>query len=258
MNFIASNRAAFNRDFENGYISNIRVMVKPTGVICYVDSINGVTNLHNGSTHLVNDALSSALARAGIYGWVLVHARDVPRVTSKWLTYNLNKLPLEEWASSLVVYTFGQDLSEYDLTSLPFEVKPLELENIDDGISSILSRYSHDMAFDGLIISALNKIKGEVFYKILPNRVTPAKIVAVGTGRGGKITSLIVETNHDGKDYVVNVASIPSWIKETAIYRYRNKFIGSEVELSYTSFNPGDRIKNFSSPAITSVPAVDL
>lgn len=257
MNFIAMNRAAFNRDLENGYISNIRVMVKPTGAICHVDTINGISNLYNGTTHLVNDALSSALANAGITGWVLVHARDVPRITSKWLTYNLNKLPIEEWSCDLVVYTFGQD---YDLTGkeLPFEVKPLELEDLGLGISSILEKHSQDASFDGLLISALNKAKGEVFYKILPNRVTKAKVIAVGTGRGGKISSFIVETDHEGKKYIVNVGSIPAWVKDNGIYRYRNKFIGAEVDLSYTSFNPGDRLKNFSSPAITSVPAVDL
>lgn len=257
MNFTAMNRAAFNRDLENGYISNIRVMIKPTGAICYVDTINGISNLYNGTTHLVNDALSSNLANAGIVGWVLVHASDVPRITSKWLTYNLNKLPIEEWGCGLVVYTFGQD---YDLKgkSLPFEVKPLELEDLGEGISSILDKHSQDPSFDGLLISALNRVKGEVFYKILPNRVTKAKIIAVGTGRGGKINSLIVETTHQDKKYIVNVGSIPAWIKDSGIYRYRNKFIGAEVDLSYTSFNPGDRLKNFSSPAITSVPAVDL
>lgn len=256
MNFIASNRAAFNRDHENGYISNIRVMVKPTGAICFVNTINGISNLHNGTTHLVNDELSSALTQAGITGWVLIHAKDVARVTSKWLTYNLNKLPLSEWADNLVVYTFGQD---YDKgIDLPFEIKPLEMEDIDQGISSILDKYSQDLSFDGLLISALNKAKGEVFYKILPNRVVKAKVIAVGTGRGGKIVSFIVECIHDDKKYRVNVSSIPSWIKDTGIYRYRNKFIGAEVDLSYTSFNPGDRLKNFSSPAITSVPAVEL
>lgn len=257
MNFIAMNRAAFNRDHENGYITNIRTMVKPTGAICYVDTINGISNLYNGTTHLVNDALSSTLVNAGITGWVLVHAVGVPRITSKWLTYNLNKHPIVEWGCELVVYTFGQD---YDLkgVELPFQVKPLELEDLSIGISSILDKHSQDLSFDGLLISALNRIKGEVFYKILPNRVVKAKVIAVGTGRGGKINSFIVEVNHLDKVYVVNVTSIPAWIKDVGIYRYRNKFIGAEVDLSYTSFNPGDRLKNFSSPAITSVPAVDL
>ena len=221
---------------------------KPTGALCTVVKDGECTQLINGDVRLINDALSQELAKQGVLGDVIIHHPTITRAVSRWITYNLGKEQPTEWLDVIRVYTFG-DLGtpgRINVVKLePFNLKVAELKSTIDTLSK-------DIDFDGLYVTAEVTGLGDKTYHLLPNRYVEATIMSVLTTTTNTIKAFLCEIEHEGRKFHIKVSTAPTWLKRD-YYRYRHQLPGKKATVQYTAFTPGDRINNFSSPAIISI-----
>jgi hypothetical protein len=216
--------------------------------MCTVLNEDGVTQLINGSTRLINDALSKQLVAQGITGDVIIHHPILSRSVSRWLTYNLGNTKDLSWLNVIKVYTFGQKPTSTGVSVIPITPYKITVKEIAGKISKL----SIDNEFDGLVVGELFKEKCDRWYHILPNRTISAIVKSYTTANNNRIKSVVCEVIYEGKPYTIRVDKAPGWFREE-YYRYRGQLIGLKVNINYTSFIPGDRLTNFTSPAIKSV-----
>ena len=85
-------KSDFYTRYNNGMLTikddTVLVYEKPTGALCTIVEDGGITQLINGTTRLINDALSRQLVAQGITGDVIIHHPGISRAVSRWLTYN--------------------------------------------------------------------------------------------------------------------------------------------------------------------------
>ena len=221
---------------------------KPTGALCHVVQDGDCTQLFNGDVRLINDALSAELVKQGVTGDVIIHHPTISRAVSRWLTYNLGKEEPTEWLDVIRVYTFGDPGTpgRVRVTKLePFTLQHSELK-------STIDLCSKSLEFDGLYIDAELTVMGMRRYHLLPNRYVTATILSVLTTTTNSIKAFICEVEHEGRKHHIKITAAPSWLKRD-YYRYRHQLPGKHATIQYTVFTPGDRINNFSSPAIISI-----
>jgi len=245
-------KSDFYNRYNNGMltIENDTVLVyeKPTGALCTVIDEGGITQLINGSTRLVNDALSKQLVAQGITGDVIIHHPILSRSVSRWLTYNLGNTQDKSWLNVIKVYTFDQKPNDKGISIIPLTPYKITVK----AITSKVAELSMNNDFDGLIVGELFKEKCDRWYHILPSRFIQGIVKSYTTANNNRIKSLVCEVMYEGKPYLLKVEKAPGWFREE-YYRYRHQLTGMLVTIGYTSFIPGDRLTNFTSPAIKAV-----
>lgn len=243
----------FYTHYNNGMFTTesthtVKAIRKPTGALCTVVNTDGCTQLLNGEVRLLNDALSAELVKQGVTGDIIVQHPAITRAVSRWITYNLGKEHDLGWLDVIRVYTFGDVGKPGRIRVEP--LVPFDLQISD--IKSTIDRLSEDLEFDGLYVTAEGISLGTKTYHLLPNRYVTATILSVLTTTTNSIKAFICEIKHQGRTFHVKVTAAPNWLKRD-YYRYRHQLPGKEVTVQYTAFTPGDRINNFSSPAIISI-----
>ena len=246
------NKSEFYTRYNNGMltIENDTVLVyeKPTGALCTIIDDGGITQLINGSTRLVNDALSKQLVAQGITGDVIVHHPKLSRVVSRWLTYNLGKEQPKEWLDIIQVYTLGQVPTAPGVMVTPLSPYKITVKELRSKIIEL----SHNPDFDGLLIGELFQGVCERWYHLLPNRFITGTIKSFTLNARNRFQSMICEVIYDNRAHLIKVAKIPGWFSEEH-YRYRHQLTGKQVTIEYTSYIPGDRLTNFTSPSIKAI-----
>ncbi len=245
-------KSDFYTRYNNGMLTikddTVLVYEKPTGALCTIVEDGGITQLINGTTRLINDALSRQLVAQGITGDVIIHHPGISRAVSRWLTYNLGKEQPTEWLNVLKVYTLGQTPTDTGIEILPLTPYKIKVRDLRAKIIEL----SKDQNFDGLLVGELFEESCARWYHLLPNRFIQGKVLSFTLTNHNRIQSLICEVPYQGKTYVIKVAKAPAWIKED-YYRYRHELVGKSVTIEYTSFIPGDRLTNFTSPSIKAI-----
>ena len=243
----------FYTHYNNGLFTvesthTVKAVRKPTGALCTIVQTEGCAQLLNGEVRLINDALSTELIRQGVTGDVIIQHPTITRAVARWITYNLGKEQDLEWLNVIRVYTFGDPgvPGKIRVEKLePFELKVSEIKSTIDELST-------DLEFDGLYVTADVVRLGEKTYHLLPNRYAKATILSVLTTTANTIKAFICEVEHENRKFHVKITTAPTWLKRD-YYRYRHQLPGKEATVQYTTFTPGDRINNFSSPSIISI-----
>lgn len=171
----------------------------------------GITQLINGTTRLVNDALSRQLVAQGITGDVIIHHPGISRAVSRWLLYNLGKEQPAEWLNILKVYTLGQTPTDTGIEILPLTPYKIKVRDLRAKIIDL----SRDHNFDGLLVGELFEESCARWYHLLPNRFIQGKVLSFTLTNHNRIQSLICEVPYQGKTYVIKVAKAPAWSKKT-------------------------------------------
>lgn len=243
-------RAAMVDDFKNKRLSDITIYGKPTGAVCTVYTVGTASHIINGNNHDINDVLSKHLTDLGISGAVIVHHKKMARGVSKWLNYNLTNLDISVWKDDIIVYTLDQNKYESDLV----EIRPTAVYDVDlESVGSVNDEMSRQTAnFDGMIVSANHVSKGRLYYHLVPNRYIDGMIVALCGPEDGPLAGFVVNVNFQDMDHTVVIRRIPPWILERDVEE-KQKYLDKDCIVQYTSYTPGSRICNFSSPILFEV-----
>lgn len=255
------NRTHFKKHSITGRLSlpngKVTFYNKPTGALCTIEVVANLPNLRNGESRMVNDTLSCELVKRGITGDVIVHHRKLSRNVSKWIGHALNKVSPDEYMKDIVIYTFGQGATSMgDYPQLEVVVLMPEVTNVD--VSSIVRAASVDDDYDGMLIVGNTDGKrhggGHDWYHILPVRRTSGRVVGLVPFKNvSRLCGLIVDVEYRGKIYQTVIRSIPKWLSGSDYYRNRHELIGRRVDVEFTAFTSGDRLKNFSSVVVLGV-----
>lgn len=246
-------RAAMVDDFKNKRLSDITIYGKPTGAVCTVYTVGTASHFINGNNHDINDVLSKHLTELGITGVVIVHHKKMARGVSKWLNYNLTHLDIDTWKDDIIIYTLDQSKYESDLV----EIRPTAVYNVDlESVGSVNDEMSRQTPnFDGMIVSANHETKGQVFYHLVPNRYIDGKIVALCGPEDGPLAGFVVSVNFQGMDHTVVIRRLPPWLTERDA-EGKWQYLDKNCIVQYTSYTPGSRICNFSSPILFEIPGI--
>lgn len=240
-------RVALVDDFNNKRLTDIAIFGKPTGATCSVYTVGAASHFINGNNHDVMDVLSKHLTNIGVSGPIIVHHKKMARGVSKWLNYQLTHVDIAQWADDIVIYTFDQVERKSDLV----DVRPLKQYHIayDDitNVNDELSRQRDD--YDGLIVRAIHTQRGEQYYHLVPNRYIDGKIVALCGAEDGPLAGFVVKISFDGMEHTVVIRRLPPWLTERD-KESKSQYIDRDCIVQYTSYTPGSRICNFSSPIL--------
>jgi hypothetical protein len=238
-------RGDFYRHYNNGQLrlvnNTITAYSKPTGALCEVRRTGDTTSLMNGEYRFVNSELSEYLSGLGIEGEVLIHHLTNSRNVPKWLTYHHHHSDFVDWSKEIKIFLFGQTPKK--VGHIPIEtLHPLEI-NVDD-LRQVIDKLSTDNNFDGLLIEA-ETIEGMQRYHMVPTRYCDGVISSVTDD--GERTKLVVDIEHNGMTYTTAVTSMTTTL-QGMVEQDHDSIIGRRMKIQYTTFVPGDRLKNFSSP----------
>lgn len=238
-------RGDFYRHYNNGQLQlendSVNAFPKPSGALCRVHRVGDTSSLINGEYRFVNSELSQYLSERGIVGEVLIHHLTNSRNVPKWLTYHHHHTAFDVWSKEIKIYTFGQ---------VPTTAGPIPIETLNPmmikvaQIRDVIDTLSNESNFDGLLIDT-KTLDGPQRYFMVPTRYCDGMINAVT--HEGERAKLIVDIEHNGDIYTTAVVSMTNTIQRQ-IEEDQNNVLGKRVKIQYTTFVPGDRLRNFSSP----------
>lgn len=238
-------RGDFYRHYNQGAMrledDSIIAYSKPTGALCEVRRVGDTTSLLNGEYRFVNSELSDYLVSLGIEGKVLIHHLTNSRNVPKWLTYHHHHSKFADWSKEIKIFVFGQTPSRAG--HIPIETLHPMTVKVDD-IRGLIDKLSSDNNFDGLLIDA-NTIDGMQRYYMVPTRYCDGIVSSVT--EDDNRTKLVIDIEHNGEVYTTAVTSMTNTVRNQVEAR-PDSLVGKRMKIQYTTFVPGDRLKNFSSP----------
>lgn len=213
-----------------------------TGALCEVSRVGDAVNTKNGSARFCNDKLSLYLDEHGVSGTVIIHHKTLVYGVPKWLTYNQHRGDWNVWSKEIEIHTLAgvnKPDAEIPIRSIePISIDPFNHKNL-------IEEMSEDTQFDGLLIEA-NTIDGRSgLYQILPFRYCQGRVVDYNND--GEDKFVVVEIEHQSRQYRAKITNFTAKMN-SLIDDYENDILNRRVRIQYTSFIPGDRLENFSSP----------
>lgn len=238
-------RGDFYRHYNSGTMklenNMVTVYAKPSGAICEVRRVGETTSLLNGEYRFVNSELSNYLVSLGIEGEVLIHHMTNTRNTPKWLTFHHHHSKFEDWSKEIKIYVFGQVPQRAG--HIPVEtLHPMTL-NVDD-LRERINALSNDANFDGLLVDA-DTVDGPQRYYMVPTRYCDG-IVSSIAGQDDQL-KLVIDIDYQGTTYTTAITSMTTTVR-TRLEESPETVLGKRMKIQYSTFVPGDRLKNFSSP----------
>ena len=221
----------------------IRFVSKPIQLDIYP---NGNTLLHNGHATYLNSKMGSWLAKQGLSGVLFIAVPGPNKTADRWVNRFVNE-PIQNWLGNYHFYHLGDP----KLVGDRFSAFPVTDDNINHRDTNTKYQKLYEDLWDGFLIVATTK-KGEtLYYRKLPSRSITGSIRAFVCDGSQRINGAIVIVNHSGREYTVKTASVPAWLRDAS--RRANEYLGRRCVINYTSFTPGDRVSNFTSPRLVSV-----
>ena len=238
-------RGDFYRHYNSGLMKLTDDLVlaypKPAGALCRVHRVGDTTSLINGEYRFVNSELGKYLTSLGIEGEVLIHHLTNSRNVPKWLTYHHHHTDFDIWSKEIKLYVFGQ--APQKIGSIPIEsIHPLWIKASD--IKEMIDTLSNDAKFDGLLINA-DTYEGPQRYFMVPTRYCEGIVSSVFSDNGKY--KIIVDINYNGDTYTTVISSMTNTMR-SSVEGDHSLLIGKRMKIQYTTFVPGDRLRNFSSP----------
>lgn len=247
----AQKRSTFNRKFKDGQLvtpaGRVEVTHVPTGAACTVELLEDTAILRNGRMTLINNELSDVLHMCGAQGDIIIHHTQINYGVPKWLTYKIHNEPFNEWKDEIVVYLTEPPKHPQYMAENPYGVKVMVLEKrqlkVEELTDAIVDK-SKSIYYDGMIVSCKN-IQGEVAkFHFLPQRYAQGRVVDIGEDW----VIAEVKRSEDDQPHIVRVPSLSNAVKTYIDKNEKDNIIGRMLKVQYTSYIPGDRVENFSSP----------
>ena len=239
-------RATLNRHIETNQIQladgKIKAFAMKTGALCTITKTGNIVNMKNGKTRFCNDDLSKFLFAQGVHGRFLIHHKTQTFGVPKWLTFSQYNRPFDEWSQQIEVYTF--DGMEVKDSKIP--IKPLDSFMINpDDIKATVDKMSEEIIFDGLLLTATTFDDQDNWYQILPNRYCQGRIVDYSASENDSY--VIVEIFHNDEMYHTKICKFTKTMSRDLI-KLGDDVLNRNLKIQYSTFIPGDRLENFSSP----------
>lgn len=239
-------RATLNRHIETNQIildgGKIKAFAMKTGALCSINKTGNIINMKNGKTRFCNDDLSKFLYEQGVRGEFLIHHKTQTFGVPKWLTFSQYNRPFNEWSQQIEIYTL--DGLEKPDGMIP--IKPLDSFLVDpNNIKETVDKLSEDTKFDGLILTATTFDNQTNWYQVLPNRYCQGRIVDYNASADDSY--VIVEIHHDGEMYRTKICKFTKTMARD-LDELGDDVLNRNLKVQYSTFIPGDRLENFSSP----------
>lgn len=221
----------------------VRFASKPIQLDVYP---NGNNMLHNGQATYLNSKMGNWLASQGLSGLLFISVPGPNRSADRWVSRFVNE-PIQQWLGNYHFYHLGDP----NLAGDRFSAFPLTDDNINHRDTNRRYQELYDGHWDGFLIVGTTR-KGElVYYRKLPSRSITGSIRAFVCDDTQRITGAIVAVKHSGCDYTIKTSSVPAWLRDAS--KRANEYLGKRCVINYTSFTPGDRVSNFTSPRLVLV-----
>ena len=239
-------RATLNRHITTNQIvlddGKIKAFAMKTGALCTIYQTGNIINMKNGKTRFCNDDLSKFLYKQGVRGDFLIHHKTQTFGVPKWLTYSQYNRPFEEWSQDIEIYTLDGVSNEGGM----IPIKPLDTFMVSpDSIKEVVDKLSKENSFDGLILSADTFDKQTNWYQVLPNRYCQGRIVDYGIEEDNHY--VIVEIIRDDEMYRAKICKFTKTMS-AELEDLGDNILNRNLKIQYSTFIPGDRLENFSSP----------
>ena len=239
-------RATLNRHIETNQIKladgKIKAFAMKTGALCTITKTGNIVNMKNGKTRFCNDDLSKFLFAQGVRGDFLIHHKSQTFGVPKWLTFSQYNRPFDEWSQQIEVYTFDG----MEVTDSKIPIKPLDSFMINpDDIKATVDKMSEETIFDGLLLTATTFDDQDNWYQVLPNRYCQGRIVDYSASENDSY--VIVEIYHNKEMYRTKICKFTKTMSRDLI-QLGDDVLNRNLKVQYSTFIPGDRLENFSSP----------
>lgn len=236
-------KSDFYNDINSGRISPETKLVtyfpKVTGALCNVSVVDGIPVFKNHQSTFLNTALAKYIVDCGIEGDVIIHHPSLSRNVPRWLTYKLDNEPLEQWGKAIEIHTLGQ--KPKSVGDIPIRVIEANTTAIDNIQSVIIELSRKNFRFDGLYIDAeVNNTSRR--YHMIPLRYCNGKIVSYDA----KEKIIVAEIVHRKNKHIVRIEVMTNTMKKAL--DSDKDMTGANIRIQYTSYIPGDRLKNFAAP----------
>lgn len=231
--------------------TELKCYPKPQGAFCNVSVCEetGANIFFNNESEYVDSDFGKYLVEFGITGEFIIKTSGNVRGTTKWLNYNLNNVPFEDWFDKLMISQLGINPN----------LKPsaLHIENINPVMIPYNQLYfrNNQLAkfddFDGLIVEA-EDVHGQThhFY-LVPTRYVSGNVASVIKDKDGEITKLVLSIYYQNKRYILLINTFTAKTKKYMETHGVN--IDQQVTIQYTSFFGGNRLVNFASPILVTI-----
>ncbi len=219
----------------------VEIFEKKTGALCEVNNIDGVPVLKNHNSQFVNNELAAYLIDCGIEGEIIIHHPGLNRNVPRWLSYKFTNEKLEDWADSITVFTFGKEPTKVGWISIE-AIQP-RIINVTDIHEVVCNLGKRDITFDGIYLNA-NTTFGPRRYYMVPLRYCHGKVVSCNQDADNPI--IIAKVNIHRNEHLIRIDSTTNTMQQ---YIRDGDITGKDIRIQYTSYMPGDRLKNLASPA---------
>lgn len=239
-------RATLNRHIETNQLilidGKVKAFAMKTGALCSITKTGNIINMKNGKTRFCNDDLSKYLYEQGVRGDFLIHHKTQTFGVPKWLTYSQHNREFSEWSKQIEIYTLDGVVKPD--AEIPIKALPTSMVAPSD-IKEVIDSLSEDTAFDGLIITADTFDGQKNWYQVLPNRYCQGRIVDYGSTEDDHY--VIVEIHYHGVMYSTKICKFTKTMS-AELEELGDNVLNRNLKIQYSTFIPGDRLENFSSP----------
>lgn len=245
-------KAALVELIETGKIKDkIKCYPKPLGSLCSVSVCpeTGANIFLNNESEFIDSDFGKYLVEFGITGDIIVKTDGNVRGTTKWLNYNLNNVPFEEWYDKVVISQLG--------INKDLQPSALHVENINPIMIPYDQLYyrNNQLAkldtFDGLIVEATDIDNVNHQFYLVPTRYIQAKVLSIIKDESDNVKQLVIAVVHQNKSYRLLIENFTARTR-AHIDKYGIN-VDQSVTIQYTSFFGGNRLVNFASAILVTI-----
>lgn len=193
----------------------------------------------------INIPLARELWDANVRGMIFINADTHIRNIVRWLKYQILSSDYAEWKSLVTISVYSR-ITDVQPCELTVNVMMPQLINIDE-IYQINLHWSKQEDYDGVIIPMPSVEYGLVHVHYVPNRIAYGRLLAYKHVDGQFIATVKIE--HQGVTYIERVDRCSARFRK--LLDHGLDPLNQSVNIQYTSFVPGMRLSNFTSPILT-------